>query len=72
MRRPKRLYFRAMPLSKKSQTVLRYLAAVFAILAATALLEIFHNRINPTTVALAFILIIANAKVWSKPSFPKK
>lgn len=58
MRYAKRLYFRAMPLSQKSQNVLRYFAAVIAIPAATALLEFFYSRINPTTVALAFILIV--------------
>lgn len=54
----------AMPLSQKSQTVFRYLAAVSAILAATALLEIFQNSINPTTVALAFILIVLLAATF--------
>lgn len=53
-----------MPLSQKSRIILRYVAPVLAILAATALLEIFHSRINPTTVALAFILIILLAATF--------
>ena len=47
-----------MLLSQKGQTVFRFSAAVVSIFTATALLEILHSCINPTTVALAFILII--------------
>jgi len=64
MRRVKRLYFRAVTLTKKSQHILCFLAAVLAVLATTALLEIFHSRINPTTAALAFILIILLAATF--------
>jgi len=53
-----------MPFSQKSQNIFRHLAAVAVILAATTLLEIFHSRINPTTVALAFILIILLAATF--------
>ncbi len=64
MRRAKRLYFRAMTILQKSRPAYRFLAAVFAILAATALLEIFHDRINPTTAALVLILIIFGAATF--------
>lgn len=53
-----------MPLSPKTQNLFRYLAAIAGILAATALLELFQNRINPTTAALAFILIILLAATF--------
>lgn len=53
-----------MPQSPKIQNLFRYLAAVAGILAATALLELFQNRINPTTAALAFILIILLAATF--------
>ena len=47
-----------MPLFHKNQIFFPYFSAVAGILAATALLLVFYDRINPTTVALAFILII--------------
>lgn len=53
-----------MPHSPKSQTIYSYLGAIAAVLAATALLEFFHSRVNPTTVALAFILIILLAATF--------
>lgn len=49
---------KAMPLSSKMQNVLRYVGAVAAVGAATLVLEIFQGRVNPTTVALVFILVI--------------
>lgn len=50
--------------------VLGYIVAVIVIAAATAVLQVFGGHINPTTVALAFLLIVLFvAAAWgSKPA----
>jgi K+-sensing histidine kinase KdpD len=49
---------------------LGYIVAVIVIAAATAVLRIFGDHINPTTVALAFLLIVVFlATAWGpKPA----
>lgn len=53
-----------MAVLQKSHKIYRYPVAVFFILAATGLLGIFQNSVNPTTVALVFILIILCAATF--------
>lgn len=53
-----------MPRAPKNRIILRFPAAVGGTFAAAALLEIFHSRINPTTAALAFILVILFAATF--------
>lgn len=55
---------------KASKQILGYIVAFIVIAAATAVLRVFGGHINPTTVALAFLLIVLFvAAAWgSKPA----
>src|SRR5216684_2519813 len=64
------LYVRSVLNTISQNPTIRYFLAVLCIAVATALLAPFHNQINSTTVALAFLLVVLSVAIlWgSRPA----